>query len=121
MVATLIGDVVGSRRAADRDLVHAALTARLEAVNTELAPLAPLRITVGDEFQGAFATLGDALATTLRLRLALAPEIEVRFGVGWGDVRVLQDEPRVEDGAGWWAARAAIEAVETAQARAGSR
>ena len=33
-------------------------------------------------------------------------------GIGWGRVQVLSEEPRVEDGPGWWAARAAIETVE---------
>ena len=34
---------------------------------------------------------------------------------------VLADEPRVEDGPGWWAAREAIDAVKTDAARAGTR
>jgi hypothetical protein len=56
----------------------------------------------------------------LWLRLHLAPE-QLRHGVGWGSVAVLADEPRVEDGPGWWAARDAIESVKGDATRAGTR
>ena len=120
-VAALLGDVVGSRRAADRMSVHRALLDAMARVNAELDPVTPLRLTVGDEYQGAFGTVGEALRATLRLSLALAPDVEMRHGVGWGAVTVLAEEPRVEDGPAWWTARSAIEEVESAQGRAASR
>jgi hypothetical protein len=110
-VATLIGDVVGSRQAGDRDALHRWLVTALSQVNDELTPPTPLRLTVGDEYQGGFATVGDATRATLRLRLALAPGADVRHGLGWGEVTILGEAPRVEDGPGWWAAREAIERV----------
>lgn len=119
-VATLIGDVVGSRAAASRATLHARVVALLEEINAG-APLVPLRITVGDEFQGCFADLGGALRAVRLLRLAGAPDVDLRFGIGWGPVAVLQESPRVEDGPGWWAARAAIEAVADEAGRAGRR
>jgi hypothetical protein len=61
------------------------------------------------------------LRATRWLRLALTPEVDVRQGVGWGPVETLQDDPRVEDGPGWWAARAAIVAVEEDAGRPGHR
>lgn len=114
-LATLIGDVVGSRRLADRDALHRLLVDALTQVNDELDPLTPLRVTVGDEYQGAFAAVGEAARATLRLRLLLAPEVDVRHGIGWGEVRTLSDAPRVEDGPGWWSAREAIERVARQQ------
>ena len=45
----------------------------LDEANAALRPVVPLRITVGDEFQGCFATVGEALHATLWLRLHLAP------------------------------------------------
>lgn len=111
-VATLIGDVVGSRLATDRAALHRRLSATLDAANDTLRPTVPLRITVADEFQGCFARVGEALAATLWLRLALMPEVDLRHGVGWGSVAVLGEAPRVEDGPGWWAARGAIEGVK---------
>lgn len=121
LMATLIGDLVHSRRAGDRGALHDRLATALEEVNGLLGPVSPLRVTVGDEYQGGFATVGDALRASLRLRLALAPEADVRHGLGWGEVTVLQEEPRIEDGPGWWSARDAIHDVERAEGRAGSR
>jgi DNA-binding transcriptional LysR family regulator len=119
--ATLIGDLIGSRGAGDRSGLHARFAQALTEINDAFSPTTPLRITVGDEFQGTFATVGAALRAMLRLRLALLPEHDLRHGLGWGPVRVLEEEPRVEDGPGWWAARDAISAVEAAEGRASSR
>ena len=49
------------------------------------------------------------------MRLALLPDADVRHGIGRGSIEVLSEDPRVEDGPGWWAARAAIERVEEAE------
>ncbi|KQT94939.1 hypothetical protein ASG49_05610 [Marmoricola sp. Leaf446] len=131
VAAVVIGDVVGSRAAADRTDLHARLAAAVAESNEVSGPLTPWRITVGDEFQGAFAGVGEALHAVLLLRTALAgapvgegpePEpVDVRFGVGWGPVATLADEPRVEDGPGWWAAREAVEEVKRSARRAGLR
>ena len=64
-VATLIGDVVQSRTSPDRAALHASLNAVLDQANAIFAPVVPLRITVGDEFQGCFAQVGEALHATL--------------------------------------------------------
>jgi hypothetical protein len=121
LMATLIGDVVASRGARDRGRLHDRLTELLARVNDTCAPTTPLRITVGDEFQGTFATVGQALQASLRLRVGLLPEHDMRHGIGWGEVSVLQEDPRVEDGPGWWAARDAIHEVQQAQEHPGSR
>lgn len=121
LMATLIGDVVRSRRCDDRAALHTRLAGVLAQVNGSLDPVTPLRITVGDEYQGGFATTHAAVRATLRLRLALAPDVDVRHGIGWGEVSVLQEEPRVEDGPGWWAAREAILEVHRSEERPGSR
>lgn len=113
----VIGDLVGSRRSSDRLATHQ----RLADVLAEVAAWAGrgtgtgtdvrLQITVGDEFQGTFPTLGTALAATLRIRVGLLPDADVRCGIGLGPVMVLQESPRLEDGPGWWAARSAIETI----------
>ena len=130
-VATVIGDVVGSRGFADRRALHTRLVGRLEEANDLLSAeerdgeaalvVSPLRITAGDEYQGTFTRLGVALRVTRWLRLALLPEVDVRHGLGWGPVQVLAEDPRVEDGPGWWAARAAVSAAEDDATRAGHR
>ena len=116
-VATLIGDVVGSRRAADRSATHRALTEALRHVAAEA--IDPPAFTVGDEFQGTYPTVGAAIDAALSVRLAVAPGIDVRFGIGWGAVTVLDPEAGIQDGPGWWAAREAIEWTAAAQKQAG--
>jgi hypothetical protein len=115
--ATLIGDVVDSRGSADRHALHRDLAAALRAV-AHTAIDAP-SFTVGDEFQGSYPSVGDAIAAAWALRLAVAPEVDVRFGVGWGAVSVLDEATGIQDGPGWWSARAAIEWTAEAQRQPG--
>jgi hypothetical protein len=51
--------------------------------------------------------------------LAVAPSIDIRFGIGWGEVTVLDERARIQDGPGWWAARDAIEQTASAQRQPG--
>jgi hypothetical protein len=115
--ATVIGDVVGSRTVADRAGAHRLMNQALGEVAT--AAVDPPAFTVGDEFQGAFASIGLAIEAALSLRLAVAPEIDVRFGLGWGAVTMLDEAAGIQDGPGWWAAREAIEWTATAQRQPG--
>src|SRR5215831_1354437 len=85
--ATLIGDVVGSRRAGDRPALHRRVATALSQVAGGAID-APA-FTVGDEFQGSYPTLGAAIDAALTVRLLLAPETDVRFGIGWGTVAIL--------------------------------
>lgn len=115
--ATLIGDVVGSRRVTDRAGAHRAVNKALAAAATDAID-APA-FTVGDEFQGSYSTVGAAIDAALTVRLAVAPLIDVRFGIGWGVVTVLDSEAGIQDGPGWWAAREAIEWTAHAQQQPG--
>lgn len=124
--AVVIGDVVGSRGVADRTRLHHHLLAVLEQVNSRFSMVSPLRVTVGDEFQGSFAQVGEALHATTWLRLLwlgegdLTPQgTDLRHGVGWGATRVLAEDPLVEDGPAWWVARDAIEEVARQGRRGG--
>lgn len=113
----LIGDIVGSRLARDRRRVHRLLTAQLERVNAELVPVDPVDVTAGDEFQGGFGRLGQALAAVGRIRWGLLPDVDLRFGVGRGEVTVLDPRTNTQDGPAWWAARDAIHTTEELAAR----
>ena len=115
--ATLIGDVVGSRTVADRAGAHRLLNRALRGVADDAVD--PPAFTVGDEFQGAFTSVGLAIDAALSLRLAVAPEIDVRFGIGWGAVTMLDETAGIQDGPGWWAAREAIEWTASAQRQPG--
>ncbi len=117
----LLGDVVGSRDTADRRALHDAVEAALVEVDATVPSVTGLRVTVGDEFQGAYTTLGAAVEAALRVRLTLLPGVDTRFGLGRGGVTILDPRRGIEDGPGWWSARAAIEEVEEAAGRAATR
>lgn len=108
--AALIGDVVDSRRATDRADLHRRVTEALGAVAAD-----PPAFTVGDEFQGSYPTVGAAIDAALTVRLALDADIDVRFGIGWGEMTVLDSATGIQDGPGWWSAREAIEWTAAAQ------
>src|SRR3954470_18979936 len=116
-IATLIGDIVGSRRVADRRAAHRALNRGLRDVAADA--IDPPAFTVGDEFQGSYPTVGAAIDAALSLRLAVATGIDVRFGIGWGEVTVLDASAGIQDGPGWWAAREAIQWTASAQRQPG--
>ena len=68
----MISDLVGARRTPDRAALQDALAGALAAVNAHLdSAVQPLEATVGDEFQGVYATVQEA---------ALA-------GTAWGSAR----------------------------------
>jgi hypothetical protein len=116
----LVGDVVGSREFPDQARLLTFLQAALERVNAFVAAAQPLRPTVGDEFQGAYASLPLALRAALVLRLELSsdpsldPAPDVRFGLGTGDITVVpgSSSPFAQSGSAWWNARQAFDHVE---------
>ena len=66
-VATLIGDVVGSRSAADRRGLHARLEEVIATINATTDPVHPVRITVGDEvIEGSVAARLNELQERIR-------------------------------------------------------
>lgn len=107
---TLIGDIVGSRKIPDRAVAQRAIGDALSRANEAIDAVQLLEPTVGDEVQGGFSTIGDATLATLLIRLELAPAIDLRFGLGYGDVTVHDKDrrPLLQDGPGWWTAREAI-------------
>lgn len=116
---TLLGDVVQSRHHRDRQQLHDTLELVLQKVNDRSPTDQPLGLTVGDEFQGSYPTLGEALSALVTTRSLASPDTDVRFGVGRGDVLVLDARSGIQDGPGWWAAREAIDHVKAQSAKTG--
>lgn len=82
----------------------------------------PLALTIGDEFQGLYTSLGNALDATLLVQLhARDRDIDVRFGVGWGRVLIydLRRAPFLQDGPAWWAARDAVDRARAIERQKG--
>ncbi|MGI8900833.1 MAG: SatD family protein, partial [Nocardioides sp.] len=111
---TVIGDLVGSRHVSDRRAVQTALARALNELNKAISPAQALEPTVGDEFQGGFATLASATRASLLVRLSMLPTVDSRSGIGYGEVTVHDDTrtPLLQDGPGWCAAREAVESLE---------
>ncbi|MFT4052645.1 MAG: SatD family protein [Microbacterium sp.] len=119
MSVAVIADIVGSRSLPDRAAAQRALDDTIESVERDL-PLAerPLQSTVGDELQGVYPSLADAMASLLLLRLALPEAVECRYGLGLGEIGEIPSRSgALAEGPGWWAARKAIEAVHAKQSR----
>lgn len=122
MDVAVIADIVGSRLLPDRSEAQRTFDRVVAQAERDL-PLAsePLRATVGDELQARYPTLEAALASVLLVQLALPAGHELRFGIGMGAIREIDagaERPALQDGPGWWAARAAIETVHARQQRA---
>ena len=107
---TLIGDLVGSRRAPSRSSIQRHLVAALAITNETTPSVQPLPPTIGDEFQGVYADVGSALRASLVVRLALPVDVDCRFGIGAGGREIVgtSEYGLTQDGPAWWAARDAI-------------
>ena len=117
----LIGDIVESRTHRDRQALHDAVEAALQRANTDVPVDDPAVITLGDEFQGVYPTLGDALRASFLIRAELHGTADVRFGVGRGAVSTLDPVRGIHDGPAYWAARDAIVLAEEKAGRAQTR
>ncbi|SOC49689.1 SatD family (SatD) [Blastococcus aggregatus] len=118
-VFTVLGDLVASKSHERRGEVQDRVVAALSEVDGMLPGVQPLEVTIGDEFQGAYGTLADAVRASLLIRLTLLPEVDSRFGIGSGPVTVFDADrrPISQDGPAWWAAREAIDHVHRYQQR----
>ena len=120
MVIAVLADIVGSRQLDDRTAAQRILDDTIAQVEGEL-PLAQqtLTPTVGDEQQGLYRTLEDAMVSLLMIQLRLPDGIAFRFGIGVGAVSAVDSvHGELADGPGWYAARAAIETVHAREGRA---
>lgn len=110
-LAVLIGDIVASKEVAERNTLQHLFLEVLETANQTTSPATELRITRGDEFEGAYATIADAWAATLRLRLLMRQRgHDLWISVAWGEVTTMADADHagVQDGPAWWTARSAL-------------
>src|SRR4051794_6296582 len=90
-VATLIGDLVGSREAPQRRALQRKLAETLDWTTSVMQPRWPLEPTIGDEFQGVFESISEAARASLLVRLHLLAEagVDSRYGLGLGRISVF--------------------------------
>ena len=118
-LVAVLGDVVASRRHPDRERRLTAIGGALGLANRRVGATQPLTPTIGDEFQGLYGDLVSALDATLVVRLALLGEVDVRFGIGSGELLGYDAAraPFEQDGPAWWAAREAVDMVRDLEQR----
>lgn len=115
-VAAIIGDVIASRDSGDRENLQKNLVGVMAGLNSAHEAIQPLTMTVGDEFQGLYGDLSKAFEVALRLRVELMPSVDVRVGIGWGELTLVPaDPPFGQDGPCWWRARDAIDEVKRSE------
>ena len=103
----LIGDIIESRRLANRAQQQEALSQVLDNLNDRYqAHLASrFSLTLGDEFQGLVKVGAPIFQMIDELRLAL-PELNLRFGLGLGEI-LTSINPALSlgaDGPAYWRA-----------------
>lgn len=110
----VIGDVVGSREQPSRARAQQQLLTALAEANRRVPSLQPLEPTIGDEVQGVYSSLHDAMYATVLVRLALPDPMDCRFGIGVGEVEIVGSSAYglTQDGPAWWSARDAIDAAK---------
>lgn len=116
-VAAIIIDIVGSRTMENRAVAQDGITEAFQRSLKSIDPIMPVAATVGDEFQGLFASVNDALVVTARASLLLPEGVDVRCGIGEGEATTIttSDGMRLQDGTAWWNAREAIEEAHRRQ------
>ncbi|NLZ97506.1 MAG: hypothetical protein GX920_01615 [Micrococcus sp.] len=115
----IIADIVDSREMVDRSAGQRAITDAFAEAETAVSPIRPAWATVGDEFQVIVATWQDSLRLTLRMQALLPDGIQLRYGIGAGQINTIEqgESGPIQDGTAWLSARAAIDEVEARQQR----
>jgi len=96
----------------DRAAAQTAIRSAFERAHKLFTVTRPIWATAGDEFQSTYSSLYSVLAVTALVRLTLPETLDCRFGIGYGELRDIEQRPdgvAIQDGSAWWNARAAIE------------
>lgn len=112
-VFALIGDIIDSKSLENRKQIQNNLHELLDALNEkyESSIVSNLTLTLGDEFQGLFKDVESVLLVMDEIDLTLSLKgINVRFGVGYGEITTdINPELSIgADGEAYWFARDAI-------------
>lgn len=115
----IIADIVGSRDLPDRAAAQRVITGAFAQAEEAVPSVRPAWATVGDEFQLIANTWQDALRITVRVQTGLPDGLQLRYGIGAGQINTVEEGQSgpIQDGSAWLHARAAIEEVEDRQQR----
>jgi len=107
----IIGDIIESKKIADRNEVQIKLRQKLRDINEKYKDdiASKFMITLGDEFQGLLKRGRDAMNIISEIELDMFP-VKLRFGVGIGriDTEINAEIPLGADGPAYHQARKMI-------------
>ena len=116
----VIGDIKRSRSIKDREHVQQTLKETLEFVNRQYQNdiASNFTITLGDEFQALLANGACVMQILNKIKQTMYP-IEIRFGIGIGEMRTeFQRQISIgSDGPSYYMARSAIEYLKKNEQR----
>ena len=107
----IIGDIVKSRKIANREQVQNQLEETLQIINNKYSPVITSKflITLGDEFQGLLIPTDLLFDIITDIAEAMEP-VQIRFGVGHGSISTnLNDVALGMDGPAFYQARHAVD------------
>lgn len=112
--ASIIFDIVGSRRYEDRYGVQEIIKQSIDYLN-EMYKSSIIKEVVfgaGDEFQGLFTSISAAYAYARELQILIYP-IKIRAGIGFGSIKYFVEgwKSTEIDGESYYKARDAIDAI----------
>lgn len=83
----IIGDIVGSRKLADRNIIQQKLKKVLGDINDKYSEdiASKFTITLGDEFQGLLKNRNSIMKIICDIEMAMT-SIQIRFGIGIGTI-----------------------------------
>ena len=116
MYYAIIGDIINSKKINDRLETQEKLKLFLEEINlyykNDIA--ANFIITLGDEFQGLLKNKNNVMKIICEIEMAITP-IELRFGIGIGDIStdINFDNSSEIDGPAYHRARKMIKEIES--------
>ncbi len=116
----IIGDIIDSKKMADRKAIQKKFKSVLTDINTKYAEdiAAKFTITLGDEFQGLLENRNNIFQIVSEIEMAMIP-VEFRFGVGIGaiDTDINLDNSLEIDGPAYHRARKMIKEIESRESQ----
>lgn len=118
--AAVIGDIKDSRNIANRKEIQDQFRIALQNINEKYQEdiASQFMITLGDSFQGLLKNKHAIMNIIFEIELAMSP-IELRFGIGLGDIStsIHRDNSMEMDGTAYHRARQMIETIETNESK----
>ena len=115
MYIAIIGDIINSRNINERYKAQEQLQSGLKYINQKFSTsiASPFMITLGDEFQGLLHDADLLMDMLDTLRFKLWNIVDIRFGIGVGEIHTAIDSHSSlgADGPAYWSARSALEFI----------